>query len=120
MEEEPAHRTYCQTPSGRLKHTASILGLDHHEDVSITSLVSTSEGSAVKKRMQRLGTERASAPNCAMDLALDEATLSNMRALLLQLSHHSTRSHGYRPEAITENHNHVMSCEHNLFKSTST
>ena len=83
MKEEPAHRTHCQTPWGRLKHTASIIGLDHHEDVSTISLVSTSEGSGVKKRMQRLGTERASAPNCAIDPALDEATLSNMRALLL-------------------------------------
>ena len=83
MKEEPAHRTHCQTSSGRLKHTASIIGLDHHEDVSTTSLVSTSEGSGVKKRMQRLGIERASAPNFAIDPALDEATLSNMRALLL-------------------------------------
>lgn len=73
MEEEPAHRSNRQPPSCLSQSHSQILGLDH-QNVSTTSLVSTSEHPGITKRMQRLGIQRASAPNCVIGLTPDGAT----------------------------------------------
>lgn len=103
-----------------LKQTARVLGLDHHKDVSTTSLASTSERPGTMKRMQRFGIQCASAPNCANGLAPEEATPRIHAHLCCSPLHHSVDSQDYRPGATTEDHNHAMTCEYSLRKSTST
>ena len=57
------------------RHTVRILGADDHQGISITSLSSTSERSGITKRMQRLGFQFASTPNCAIRPGPDGSAL---------------------------------------------
>lgn len=55
--------------------------------------------------MQRLGNQRTSAPNCAINLAPDEATPKTRAHLCCSFFRHSAYSHGYRPEVIQKTTN---------------
>ncbi len=83
MEEEPAHRSHHQTPSCPSQ--------------------SYSQSHRTRLSLQLLGTERASTPCHAIDLASDEATAKVCAHLCRSFSHHSACSHSYHLEPTREN-----------------
>lgn len=96
--EASAHWSDCSTLCRCLRADRTLRLANYESDVFTTGLVSTSERPGVTKRMQRLGIQRASAPNCANGLRPDETTPKVLAQLPCTFLHHSACSHDFRPE----------------------